>query len=386
MEWEKYSVHRCILFAESTFFQQKFTNEWKDLIEGEITIPNKVVHSKVIEAFLLFIYTNLITTQDLKEFLLELFDLSVHLQVKKLQFVCSNNLEDWLTIERAETFLTWNRTHNDSKTVEVLATFLASNFQILLKKSFPFHKVGKTILLKIFKKLAYNVNYNYNYNYSSPSLPKSNVGDPSIHPQFSVLKNGQFSDFVLKWNRNEYLLHKYVLLSGSLYFRILLTSEWKESNSGEIKIPGEGISKKAFEDFLAFLYTGFISATEMEKNLFELYDLSDYFQVASLKDYVKVVFRKYLTVHSAKAYLDHVRERNAPDLAEILAHFIADYLTRLTDFPFEKVGKLMLTKILKRIAAITASPVYGAPAHPPATSSSAPTLNSEEEDEEIEDF
>jgi hypothetical protein len=91
-------------------------------------------------------------------------------------------------------------------------------------------------------------------------------------------------------------------------------------------------------------------------------------------------------VHSAKTYLGHVRERNAPDLAEILAHFIADYFTRLADFPFDKVGKLMLTKILKRIAAITASPVYGAHVHPPATASSAPTLSSEEEDEEIEDF
>jgi hypothetical protein len=38
---KKYSVHRCILFHESKLFQEMFTNEWKDVTEAEITIPNK---------------------------------------------------------------------------------------------------------------------------------------------------------------------------------------------------------------------------------------------------------------------------------------------------------------------------------------------------------
>jgi hypothetical protein len=83
---KKYSVHRCILFHESKLFQEMFTNEWKDVTEAEITIPNKVISIKAIEAFLLFIYTSLITFQDLKDLLFDLYELSVHFKVNSSSF------------------------------------------------------------------------------------------------------------------------------------------------------------------------------------------------------------------------------------------------------------------------------------------------------------
>jgi hypothetical protein len=385
---KKYSVHRCILFHESKLFQEMFTNEWKDVTEAEITIPNKVISIKAIEAFLLFIYTSLITFQDLKDLLFDLYELSIHFKVNKLQFLCIDNFQRFLNVETAEGFLPWSQTHCNSKMEESFASFLASNYKDLLTKSFPFHKAGKTIILKFFKKLAAIISSTYSkitlLGSASGELELS-IGNPSIHPQFDTLKNGEYSDLVLKWNRNEYLLHKYVLLSGSVYFRTLLNSHWKESTSGEVKIPGKGISKKAFEDFLAFLYTGLIEEADLKTNLFELYDLSDYFQVPTLKDLVKSAFRKYLTFEAAKTYLVHVRERNAPDLIDMMANFIALYVLRLTDFPFDKVGKLMLMKILRRIVKIveTDAQGHGIQCFPP---SSTATAEPEEEDEEIEEF
>jgi hypothetical protein len=112
--------------------------------------------------------------------------------------------------------------------------------------------------------------------------------------------------------------------------------------------------------------------------------LSDYFQVPTLKYLVNSAFRKYLTFEAAQTYLVHIRERNFPDLIEMMANFIAVNVTKLTDFTFDKVGKLMLKKILKRIVSIVGTG-YGVYIHcyPP---SSTTTEEPEEEDEEIEEF
>jgi hypothetical protein len=339
---KRYSVHRCILFAESSFFQQKFTNQWKDLTEGEISIPNKIVSDKAIEVFFYFLYTSLITSQDLKSYLFELYDLSAHFQVSKLEFVCSDNLQKHLSIETAADFLFWNRSHNDVKMKEIFAHFLVLHYRSFVKRSFPFHKVGKTVLQFLFKKLADRVDGPLSgsgfkkFNLHVSAL-ESGIGNPSIHPHFSILKNGQYSDLVLKCDRNEYMLHKYVLFSGSIYFRTLLTSQWKESNSGEIEIPGKGISKTCFEDFLAFLYTGLIRQVDLKNNLFELFILSDYFQVSSLKGLVKTAFPRYLNTNTAKSYLLHVREMNSWDLNSIMARYIAARLSPCNVVAFHSI-------------------------------------------------
>jgi hypothetical protein len=219
---KKYSVHKCILFHESKLFQEMITDEWKDGTEAEITIPNKIISTKTIEAFLLFIYTSLITFQDLKDLLFNLYDLSVHFKVKKLQFLCVDNFQRFLSIETAEGFLSWSQTHCDSKMEETFANFLASNYGNLLAKSFPFHIAGKTMILKFFKKLVANVSSIYSSNvrvYGIPGVQGPSIGNPSIHPQFNTLKNGEYSDLVLKWNRNEYSLHKYVYFLEVFIFK-----------------------------------------------------------------------------------------------------------------------------------------------------------------------
>jgi hypothetical protein len=111
-----------------------------------------------------------------------------------------------------------------------------------------------------------------------------------------------------------YSLRKCVLFTESLYFRTLFSSNWKEFDSGDAGLGGTGISKDVFEDFLFFLYTNLIPEEKLTKNFFQFYDLSDYFQVNSLKMLVLNGIKKVLTFDNAESFLTPIRERNSPEL------------------------------------------------------------------------
>jgi hypothetical protein len=378
------SVHKCILVSESGHFRDLFSGEWKTSQQGVIDIPGNEVTNKTIEAFFHFLYTNLITSADLQEGLHELHDLSIYFQVKKLTLFCEANIQKCLTAETAETFLSWRFSY--PKYQKTLSNFIAASFKSLSCKNFPFHKAGKTVVTQFINKIAANVpNYDW-INPDSATVLEPGIGKPLKHPHYEMYENGTYSDFKISWNGTEYALHKCVLYAESLYFQTLLASSWKESDSGEVTVPGKGITKKGFDNFLVFLYTGFILELDLKENLFELYYLSDYFQVASLKELVLKAFKKYLNDSNAEMYLENIHCCNASELKGIMAYFLASRFKQLVEkqFPFHKLGKIILSKFLQRLSVTNGTgyePGITGTWYPPES-----TAVITEEDEEIEDF
>jgi hypothetical protein len=230
-----------------------------------------------------------------------------------------------------------------------------------LPPSFLFYKIGKTVILKVLKSIAAAQKRAWKFS----SIPTGdlgvNIGQPSTHPLYNLLLNGNYSDFKIKLNNVEYQLHKCILFVQSGYFQSFLKSDWKESSSGEITIPGNDISKKSFEVFLAFLYTGYMTEKDLETYLFELYDLSDYFQVQPMKFLVLNGFEKYLTNITAESFLKCIRDREIYELKGRMADYLAAHFMELlkVDFPFYKVGKIILQLMVSRTAAYV--PIFSLP-------------------------
>jgi hypothetical protein len=125
---------------------------------------------------------------------------------------------------------------------------------------------------------------------------------------------------------------------------------------------------------------------ELEKYLFELYDLADYFQVKLLRQLVSQGFKKILEDFTAERFLITVRESDLVEFKGILVHYIAARFRELSnrDFLFHKLGKNMLRRVLQRIVVIASSDCNSAVRYYPSEFIVEETV--EESDEEIEEF
>jgi hypothetical protein len=173
----------------------------------------------------------------------------------------------------------------------------------------------------------------------------SSVGtDPKVD-WLQLYEAKKFTDFKLICNQKEYHLHKCVLgASSSEYFSTLFDSEWKESESGELKIP-EGISVGVMDAFIVYLYTNKTEGEVFKDNMLELYELADYFQCGDLKQFL-------LTVISMENVMDFVNLFNkfSDERLEIsIVNYIAANLSELSEkgFPFDQLGTT-INKILKK--------------------------------------
>jgi hypothetical protein len=163
-----------------------------------------------------------------------------------------------------------------------LAYYVASEYSELTSVHFPFHKLGKTILLNGFKRLAEDPPVQELNKERNEELGRY-VGKPLTNDDYKLFSEGKFSDLTLDRQNKKYSVHKCILTSESLYFASLLNSEWIETNESILYLPPEkNISTEAFEVFLLFLNTNLIEPRHFKKHLLELFELSDYFQVSTL--------------------------------------------------------------------------------------------------------
>jgi hypothetical protein len=193
-----------------------------------------------------------------------------------------------------------------------------------------------------------------------------------------MFKEGNYCDFALNWNGSNYSLHRCVLSSESLYFQTLFNSEWKESNSGQLNLPQEtSISKEAFEVFLVYCYTQLITKETLVDFFFELRELSDYFQVQNLTKLLDKGIKSFVTTETAGKVLITIRERGLVELHSFMVKYIVDNFRELVrvGFPFHRMGKNMLTKVLKKLTSDETIDVE--------TERAAPE---DEKDEEIEEY
>ena len=79
---------------------------------------------------------------------------------------------------------------------------------------------------------------------------------------------------------SEHNAHRVILAASSDFFRTMFQSNFKESESGIIKL--EDISGDQMEDILSFIYVGVINLDELRA--FDFYCISDRLRVQALKD------------------------------------------------------------------------------------------------------
>jgi hypothetical protein len=115
----------------------------------------------------LFLYTGLVSSDNLKGFLFELYDLSAHFGVEALRNACLQELYDsWSTINE-EIILSFASTRtSDLHLATMFAASIADHFSEFVKKSFPFHKIGRTMLPMVFKRMGESRDLHHDNDYS----------------------------------------------------------------------------------------------------------------------------------------------------------------------------------------------------------------------------
>jgi hypothetical protein len=202
------------------------------------------------------------------------------------------------------------------------------------------------------KELREQRNEKFHQERSSSEVWNRHTGDPLRHYGYSLMKSKFKCDFKLTWNKEEFLVHKCALASESQYFHALFQSECRESHTAELILSGHETSRDGFEVFLVFLYTSLIRHAHLKRFIPDLYFLSDYFQVKTLKSLVLKTVRDSLNVENAVSYLSLIVGSEDSALKCDFCDFIASNHSSLSnnDFPFHKVGKNMLFLIFRRMA------------------------------------
>ena len=77
-----------------------------------------------------------------------------------------------------------------------------------------------------------------------------------------LLETGEFSDVDIVTKKKVIKAHKNILCSQSTVFRMMLTTEMKEQETGQIKLDDDNTDPDVVENIINFLYTGEINDLE----------------------------------------------------------------------------------------------------------------------------
>jgi hypothetical protein len=112
--------------------------------------------------------------------------------------------------------------------------------------------------------------------------------------------------------------------------------------------------------FLVFLYISLIRQSELKQFIYDLFFLSDYVQVKTLKSLVMKTMRDSFSKETATLYLPLIVASDDPELQSDFCSFIVAKHVALSndDFPFHEVGKDMLFLIFQRMTCYCHLPVY----------------------------
>jgi hypothetical protein len=226
----------------------------------------------------------------LEQYLFELNHLADYFQVGKLKALVMKGMKEYLNMDTVESFLLNLKNIVDPSVKEVLVRFVADNFDKLLVESFLFHKIGRTMLCRVLRRMTENENKDLKYVNrvvtnikKKEELPNKHIGDPSQHIAYTLFKERKFSDYQVRINYKPFHVHKCMLFSESPFFQ-----RKYEENYGlgvNISIVKENIQfETVFEILLIFLYTGLMTHENLQKYCFGLFWLSHKFEEKRLKD------------------------------------------------------------------------------------------------------
>jgi hypothetical protein len=397
LKWnkKKYPVHRCVVYSESLYFQTLFSSDWKESASGQVVLPNENTSRQAFESFLLFLYTGRIRRVDLEQYIFELYDLCDYFQVKTLKELILEGIKPLLTVETAELYLLRIRTQNEPDLRTIFSTFVAENHVELHENNFPFHQVGKNMLLEIFRIMNDSQSESDDSDSSSDSSSSSDsdsdsdsgnevnnsselsYGDPTQHRSYAMFKEGKFTDFTLKFKGHEYPVHKCILFSDSQYFHNYLN---KKRHFIEVTSNWE-CPQEAIVVFLLSLYTNSVAKESFWIYWWLLCYLAIKYTVEKLKKFCLPEIARLLNQNDIdpKHEIAFFRSLADSDVTAMFAKFIAENYSRLLkeEFPFHSTGKNIILQVFKKLADKKRSSQL---------SNNETKIVTFETDEEIEDF
>jgi hypothetical protein len=295
-----------------------------------------------------------------------------------LKAAIMERIKTGLTLNTGELYLNRIRTRNEPELIALFIEFVADNYTQLPKYDFPFHKLGKKMLLAVLKLLLPPAMWFNTGNHIQKEGPIK-IGNPSEHKSYSLYHEGRFHDYKLQYDGQQYPVHKFILVSESRYFQRQLSDPMNKTMVYVVN-PKHLISRKAFEAFLLMLYTNTITAEDNDRYYLHLLHLSIQFEVEEVKDLClkRIMFELQTTEGYMKGFLTDVRTWNYLELKLLCAEYISRNHQALlkNEFPFHSMGKIMLLETFDNFLK-SPDKIYDAP--------SSKAFH-EEEDEEIEDF
>jgi hypothetical protein len=137
-------VHESVLASSnSDYFRALFNSEWKETAQRSITVPAGISRDAVYY-FIGFLYTGVIYFEK-QEHLFSSFELSDYFQCPVMRDAYLREIKDSISLDNVQILVEqWNNNKNDAME-EILAQFIADNFQELSTKKFPFHQLGEMV-------------------------------------------------------------------------------------------------------------------------------------------------------------------------------------------------------------------------------------------------
>ncbi|XP_050435404.1 BTB/POZ domain-containing protein 9-like [Adelges cooleyi] len=130
-----------------------------------------------------------------------------------------------------------------------------------------------------------------------------------------------FSDVVLLVDQERLSAHRIVLASRSDYFRNFLYGGLQESDKREVEI--HGVSITSFKIILKYIYTGRMNLDVLEdKEVLELFRLSDYFLFTNLKHSLYNHLRRNVNANNACLFFAMARIKSYKELEVESLNFI----------------------------------------------------------------
>lgn len=118
----------------------------------------------------------------------------------------------------------------------------------------------------------------------------------------SLYSNHLLCDFIIKFGKTEFPVHRFILAASSTFFANLFSSGFAEDNSGVFE---DDIAEKAknINDFLEYLYTGVADISSYE-DCFTFLKVCKYYQIIQEKNETELFISKLII----KKYFHQVRD------------------------------------------------------------------------------
>lgn len=157
------------------------------------------------------------------------------------------------------------------------------------------------------------------------------MGD-TLNCSLEMLYNDESKDITLVTEGNEIKAHTYMLITGSLFFRSLITNPFAESRENRITIDDVDIS--ALEPLIKYIYLGPTGIKDLSpEDQSQLVPWADYLQLTNpeLRDMIGASIHDILTQENIFEYLEMSHQMQAAVMMKMIMEFFMEHYSALVE-------------------------------------------------------